>query len=96
MMSEVNEITVNYSEDGLWGSTGPDGYNQSASEKAFENMLTGALKANYSGANVRVVNGNVDNVTITTADGDEETGDDLDIVNKIIENVYGSFGWLVS
>lgn len=92
MSEEKVRIEVQYSTDGLFGSTDPDDYDEKASITQFGTVLTNHLHNAYHDAEITVSYGIGDSVKVNGLEDHEETP----WIEQIIEKVWGDWGdWLV-
>lgn len=85
------QINIQYSEDGMWGSEGPDGYDIQASYDKFEMAVYNELQAYFPGAEVQMSHGINDTHSVDS----DPSSDDAVTVGEIIERVFAGFEWLV-
>jgi len=92
-MDRVERISVEYSEDGLFGEEGSDGYDLQASFARFEELLTAALQERYPGAEVTVENTGSDRHRVNgQGEGEHAEGP---WVGQVVHDVWVSWEWLV-
>lgn len=84
-------IKIEYSDDGMWGSNGPAGYNVRASYAKFEKMVTTKLSQEFPGTEIEITNGISDKYHV---DGDTAS-QDAETVQVIVGKVWESWDWLV-
>ena len=91
--SLVARIEIEYSEDGLFGADGPQGYDLRASFAKFEELLEAAIRQDYPDAEINIRNGG-DWHKATDAQGLEVEAE-TEAVGGIIHAVWSDWKWLV-
>lgn len=86
------QIKVQFSEDGLFGSSSTDGIDVAASEQKFADQLCAALKAAYPTAGITVEAGNDDYHQV---DGRRDT-DEAEAVGEIVHDTWEAWAWVVT
>ena len=91
MSKEKMRIEVQYSTDGLFGSTDPAEYDEQASIAQFGEALTNHLYEAYPNAEITVTASIIDSVRVNgRADRDE-----AELIVPIVEKVWNGDDWLV-
>lgn len=77
-------IKIEWSSAALWGSTDPgvDGYDEQASERAFVEILDGYLTDEYPTAEVEIVHGINDRITVNGFTDHDDVPSIENLVNK--------------
>ena len=85
-MTKKMSIKIEWSSAALWGRTDPEaeGYDESASEQAFVEILDGYLTDEYPTAEIEIVHGINDRITV---DGFTDH-DDVPFIENLIDKTY--------
>jgi len=95
MSKPYMHVYVNTDENALFGSEGPGEHDADLSRKSYVNMVEGAVVEAFPDHDVDVVEA----PHTRYIDGDFETSGDFDdaaTAERIVNDVYGSFEWLVN
>jgi len=89
-MSDKMRIEVQYSTDGLFGSTDPDDYDEKESIRQFGSSLENYLAEAYPTATIMISYGISDYVKIDGMEDHEETP----WIKQIVEKCWNGDDWL--
>lgn len=88
----IKALKIEYSDDGMWGESGPGGYDILESYAKFEEMVTAKLAEQYPGAEIEMSNG----INTIHQTWDPEIGwEDSEDVAWAIHPIWESFEWAV-
>jgi hypothetical protein len=93
MNEKITHIKIEYSSSAMWGNVDPveDGWDESESFDAFEEILEATLQEAYPTAKIEIIRGINDQVHIDDYTDHEE----MPWVNQIIEKVWNG-DWMVA
>lgn len=93
-LHQVARVAVEYSEDGLFGAEGSEGYDPPASFARFEELLDAAISRQYPDAEISIRNGIGDWHQALDAQG-LEINTETEILGGIIYAVHSDDEWLI-
>ncbi len=84
-------IRIEYSEDGLFGAYGTDGYDVPASMRQFSAELTNFVYDRYPQAEIEILQANRDRITVDGMTDHEE----VPWIEQLVEKVWNEQPWEV-
>jgi hypothetical protein len=92
-------ITIDSSDESIVGGEGWGNNDPKASINNYEDMILEAVGVKYPGYEIEISHSSsiyIGKVEIEDEDGDLfNDGNDVDIINEIISDIWQEFGWLV-